>query len=134
LGHAVFAAPANVAVTLPVGDATRPAANCVETVNVAGPVPDAGETASHGVVAAAVHVTVPAPVCTRRTVCAGVWEVNAVPLLTAPKATDVLSRPIVGGVATAPMLSTPPLSARPVPLADGAIVTVMAPVPVSATS
>src|SRR5258708_4134077 len=51
IGPAVLAAPTNVTVTLPACDAARPAANRVEIVKVAGPLPDDGETASHGVVA-----------------------------------------------------------------------------------
>src|SRR5262245_41512389 len=63
----------------------------MEIVSVADPLPDAGETRSHGLVEVAVHVTVPAPLCVKRTVCAEVCEVNAPPVLAAAKRSDWVS-------------------------------------------
>ena len=68
----------------------------MEIVSVAGPLPDVGDTTSHGAVDVAVHVTVPAPLCVSRTVCEGVCELNAVPVVTAPNRSDVLSSDIAG--------------------------------------
>jgi hypothetical protein len=76
-----------------------PDANCVEIVSVAGPLPDVGDTTSHGVVEDAVQVTVPAPLWKSRTVWAEVCEVKAAPVDTAAKTSDVLSSAIGGGAA-----------------------------------
>src|SRR5258706_10637624 len=90
-------APTNVSVMLPVCEAARPRASCVETVSVAEPLPAAGDTTSHGDVEVAVQVTVPAPVCVRRTVCGDVALLDAAPLATAEKASDERESDIVGG-------------------------------------
>ena len=60
IGPTVFAAPVNAIVMLPVTVAVRPDANCTETRNAADPLPDVGDTTSHGAVDAAVQVTDPA--------------------------------------------------------------------------
>jgi hypothetical protein len=96
IGPAVLPAPVKVSVMLPVCVGERPDAKCVAIVNVAEPLPEVGATTSHGVVEAAVQVTVPAPVCVRRTVCADVWALNAAPVVTALKTSDVRSRDISG--------------------------------------
>jgi hypothetical protein len=73
-------------------------------------VPEVGATTSHGAFDAAVHVTVPAPVCERRTVCEAVLDVNVVPVLMALKLSAVLSSAIVGagGVAVSVSVLTEP--------------------------
>lgn len=61
-------------------------ANCTATDKGAAPVPDAGDTASHGTLDAAVQVTVfCVPVCVTRTVCAGVWNASDVAVAMAAK-------------------------------------------------
>src|SRR5437868_3102598 len=98
-----------------------PAGGSVETYrtpidSAAGPEPDGGLTVSHGEFDAAVHVTVfCVPLWAICTVCAGVWDVNPVPEFIAPKFSDALSTPIVGGPVTgsttmnvAPLLAAPP--------------------------
>ena len=61
IGDAAFADPVKVSVIAPVCDEVRPAANCVEIVRAADPLPELGETTSHGLVDTAVHVTVLGP-------------------------------------------------------------------------
>ena len=60
--------------------------------------PDAGVTCSHGWLDVAVHVTVPAPLCVIRTICAAVFVRNAAPFVIAPNRSDVLFSVIVGSV------------------------------------
>src|SRR5438128_7155400 len=48
IGPAVFPAPVNASVIEPAGVAARPATNLTDTVSVADPLPDVGETTSHG--------------------------------------------------------------------------------------
>ncbi len=106
-GPVVLPAPVNVSVTLPLCVDPTLSANCTEIVRVADPLPDVGDTTSHGTVEAAVQLTVPAPVCVSRTICADVRDVNDEPLLAAPKASDVLSSDMVGAAVICPRISPP---------------------------
>ena len=67
-------------------------------VRVAEPVPDVGDTCSHGAFDEAVQLIVPAPVCVMRTVWASVTAVNPAPLLIAVKISELRSSIIVGPV------------------------------------
>ena len=98
IGPTALPAPVSVMVMEPDWVAIRPAVNCVDTVSVAVPVPEAGDTTSHGWFDAAVHVTVPPPLSIRRTTWGAVAEVNALPLLTAAKVSATRSTVIVGRV------------------------------------
>ena len=55
-------APVKVRVTAPVCDVVSPADGWTRMVRIAAPLPVAGDTVSHGWLAAAVQVTVPVPV------------------------------------------------------------------------
>src|SRR5258708_2482590 len=68
-----------------------------ETVSAADPVPDAGDTCSHALFEAAVHVTVSAPVCVSLSVCAAVRNAGAPAMM--PKASDARSAASVTPVA-----------------------------------
>src|SRR6188768_2499361 len=76
----------------------RPDTNPTLTFSVAGPVPDAGDTLSHGTFDDAVHVTVPDPACDRRTAWAVVCATSAAPFVEAPKYSHGLSIDIAGPV------------------------------------
>ena len=67
-------------------------------LNDAVPVPEAGETRSHGAVETAVQVTVPAPVCVSRTICAEVRAPSSVPVVTALMVSAVRSSAMSGRV------------------------------------
>ncbi len=97
IGPTEFPAPVRVIVIAPACVGESPPENWAEIVSVADPVPDAGDTISHGWFDDAVHVTVPAPLCVMRTVWGGVTAVNAAPLLTAVKMSALRSSVIVAG-------------------------------------
>jgi hypothetical protein len=69
-------------------------------LRVADPLPEVGDTVSHGWSGVAVHVTAPAPLCNRMTNCKEVCDVNAPPVITAPKFRLVRFSDIVGGAVT----------------------------------
>jgi hypothetical protein len=90
----------------------------MEIVKAAPPVPDVGETTSHGTFDVAVQVTVPIPVCESRTVWRGVLELNELPVVTAPNLSDARLSDIVGGgklkihaAPTLPLSPGPPMMA-----------------------
>src|SRR3954467_2588397 len=96
IGPAALAVPLSVIAIAPGWEPARPGTNVVEIVNVALPVPEVGDTTSHGWFEDAVHVTVPAPFCVMRTAWAGVAAMNRAPLLTPAKISELRSRCIVG--------------------------------------
>src|SRR5215471_2545539 len=85
IGPTVLPPPVIAIVTVPTCVADRVGENCVEIVRFAEPLPDVGDTTSHGELGVAVHETGPAPDCVMRTTCEPVCDVNAAPLLTALK-------------------------------------------------
>ena len=98
IGPALFAAPVNVNV-IARRRCRPPATRRSRTTLIdrfAEPLPDGGLTCSHGWFDAAVHVTVPLPLCVRRTTCAEVCATNAAPVVTAPNVSEVLSSATLG--------------------------------------
>jgi hypothetical protein len=92
-----FDAPVYVRVTVPVWLAASDPTYCVEIVRVAGPLPEAGVTTSHGADETAVQVTAPGPFCASRAIWPEVCAAKAAPETTAPKRSDVVSSAIIGG-------------------------------------
>src|SRR5688500_4110705 len=66
-------------------------------VRVAGPVPEAGLTTSHGADDTAVQLTAPGPFCASRAIWPEVCAAKAPPDTTAPKRIDAVSSAIAGG-------------------------------------
>ena len=98
IGPTALAAPVRVTVIAPDSIGLRPGANCVEIVNAPGPVPEVGDTTSHGAFEDAVQVMiVPGPACVRWTAWAPVWALNAIPVVTALNVRELLSIAMVGG-------------------------------------
>ena len=100
--------------TLPDGGSPPTAATLID--RFAGPVPDEGVTWIHGWVGVAVHVIEPDPFCVSRTSCAPVDAANTVPVVVAPKRSEVLSNDTVGEiVALVVKLQTGPVILRASP-------------------
>jgi hypothetical protein len=95
IGPAVSVVPVReremVPVTVP--DRGRLGSNFIATVNGVDNEPDAGVTVSHGVSGVAVHVAPAIEFRIRRTICAGVCDVSAVPVFTAARLTLARVRP-----------------------------------------
>ena len=87
MGPAVLDAPENASVTDPVTSPPigRPLTNATATVSVAGPMPLAGLTVSHGWFEVAVQLTLAVPATESRTVSAAVCDVKAAPFEVAAK-------------------------------------------------
>src|SRR5262249_12618898 len=70
IGPGLLFVPVNARAIVPavVPENGRPGTNRIVIVNVAGPLPDGGETWIHGTLGVAVQVELPAPACEMRTV------------------------------------------------------------------
>src|SRR5204863_1001784 len=107
IGPTVLLAPVTASVIVPVTlpDEGSDESYFTATLSAPEPEPDAGVTVSQGLLDVAVQA-VPAPVCRKRIVCAGVVAPSAEPVLTAPNASDDRSIDAAPVGASAPVMST----------------------------